>query len=238
MKTCPCCAAAVEIRSEPGKRFAPDDAALAAEAARKQRELKAEAIARQKVAVPLLPMLGQGARRPVDFWLEESGRGTVGEHDREVVGTGTRFVAGGIKSTSKPAFPRPELDSTKVIRRSQFESQKAVSTARDLDKAAAQQNRYNAIMRRMGEQLGYISKVFETELCGKSPENAAASAAADKLAGGSGLPYDETIVLQALAQLKQVKDVLAGRIGEGDCFWLYSIKEAADKAPTSNKDDG
>ena len=32
--------------------------------------------------------------------------------------------------------------------------------------------------------------------------------------------------------------MLAGRIGESDCFWLYSIKEAADKAPTAERNIG
>ena len=83
-----------------------------------------------------------------------------------------------------------------------------------MDREASKINGMKALQERMGEQLGYISKVFEAELCGKSPEEAVAAAARDKAAGGAGLPYDETIVLQALAQLKQVKDVLAGRIGE------------------------
>ena len=31
--------------------------------------------------------------------------------------------------------------------------------------------------------------------------------------------YDETVVLQALAEMKQVKDVLLNRLGESDCVW-------------------
>ena len=232
---------AVEIRANPGKRFAPDSAALAAEAAaQKRRELEAKAIAHQKAVASAAAAnaFGQGSRLTGSVSDSgESGKGNlIGNMIGSVVGTGTRLVAGGGRTSSKPAFPRPGLSATKGNRRSQFEGQKPIRTAQDLDNAAAQQNRQRALMVRMGEQLGYISKVFETELCGKSPEDAAAAAVADKTAGGPGLPYDETIVLQALAQLKQVKDVLAGRIGESDCFWLYSIKEAADRAPVSGKD--
>ena len=149
-----------------------------------------------------------------------------------MIGKAGNLIAGG---GAKPAFPRAALDQGKHPRRSQFEGQRS---ARDLDRGAAKQNGIKALQERMGEQLGYISKVFETELCGKSPEEATVAAAQDKAAGGAGLPYDETIVLQALAQLKQVKDVLAGRIGESDCFWLYSIKEAADKVPVVDTDPG
>ena len=67
----------------------------------------------------------------------------------------------------------------------------------------------------MGEQLVSIAKVFEGELTldGSGAERAA---------------YDETVVLQALAQLKQVRDVLLNRLSEDDCFWLYSVKQHAD----------
>ena len=107
-------------------------------------------------------------------------------------------------STTAPSFRRPNMSAPKDVR-SQFQGQ---TPPRPSEAAST------TLQERMGAQLGYISKVFETELCGKPV----------------GTPYDETIVLQALAQLKQVKDVLSKRIDETDCFWLYAIKDVAKAA--------
>ena len=117
-------------------------------------------------------------------------------------------------SSSAPSFQRPNM-ATGTIRSSQFQSQSPPPGSSSSTNTSS-----TSVQERMGMQIGYISKVFETELVGKA----------------EGAPYDETIVLQALAQLKQVKDVLSNRIDEGDCFWLYSIKETATAAAAAEVD--
>ena len=124
-------------------------------------------------------------------------------------------------SAAKPAFPRPSPSNANPNRRSHYERQPTPT-------AKTSKDPQRALMQRMGTQLGYISKVFETELTGKTPETEDG-----KIVGST---YDETIVLQALAQLKQVRDVLSERIGEEDCFWLYSIQEKAENAPETEGD--
>ena len=189
---------ACEIRSNPGKCFAP---AVVSESRRKEIESKNLDAQRGKASAAAATAFSAGAS------TKKERTGSNGNLIGNIIGKAGNLIGGG----SKPAFPRPALDQNKSSRRSQFEGQKI---AHHLDREASKINGMKALQERMGEQLGYISKVFEAELCGKSPEEAVAAAARDKAAGGAGLPYDETIVLQALAQLKQVKDVLAGRIGE------------------------
>ena len=175
---------AMEIRASPHKRFAPDDK----EVARQQ-----EASRRQQEASAAAAALNAAA-------VSSSSSSSSSTFSSSTSSTTSSTSAAAAASS----FRRPDMAASKGTR-SQFQGQTPPrpSEAHSM-----------SLEERMGTQLGYISKVFETELCGK-PE---------------GERYDETIVLQALAQLKQVKDVLSKRIDESDCFWLYSIKETATAA--------
>ena len=175
---------AVEIRASPNKRFAPDDSEVAKQ---QQAMLQQQQAAAAAAALNAAAVANQNAKMNASSTSASSSN------------TGA--------TSSAPSFRRPNMSAPKdANQRSQFQGQTPPRSNGTIATTTLQE--------RMGAQLGYISKVFETELCGKP----------------IGTPYDETIVLQALAQLKQVKDVLSNRIDEGDCFWLYSIKDVAKAA--------
>ena len=79
--------------------------------------------------------------------------------------------------------------------------------------------------RRLGERMDTALGTIESEWVKVD------KAMADVLFRDPGCDYNDTSIVLALAQLKQVKDVLIGVLTEDDCFWDTPLPSESTNPP-------